>query len=158
MDFGDLAGKTAMRPTGVVLYIHKIISALGLANISEVYKLYERVLIATSLAPKGEDFVNAFLEGAHKGIAEDTKEPIKEYLKDWGKREHLVDMIEAELAEEVGQVAAHSIVESFLEWFPIISAGTKVQKNLNTVAYILVGKAIELHYEVFIEHAIIHEL
>ena len=55
---------------GVVLYIHKIISALGLANISEVYKLYERVLIATSLAPKGEDFVNAFLEGAHKGIAD----------------------------------------------------------------------------------------
>jgi len=158
MDFGGLAGKTAMRPTDVVKYVHNIVSALGLANILEVYKLYQAVLIATGLAPQGQGFVSAFLEGAHKAIDEGTKNLIQDYLKDWGTRDHLVDIIEEELAQEVGQVAARNIIENFLEWFPVISAGTKVQKDLNTIASVLAGKVIELHSAAFIENAIIHEL
>jgi hypothetical protein len=157
-NFGGLAAREAMRPTGVVLYAHKVLSSLGLANKPDVFLLYQAVLVANILAPKGDGFMRTFLEGAREGTKEGLKGLVEDFLKDWSKEHNLVPMIEAELAQEFGQAAAHDIIGLVLEWAPILSARTKVKRDLNTVASVLAGKALEIHCALFVELAIIHEL
>ena len=98
------------------------------------------------------------MKGAREGTKEGLKELMEDFLKDWSKEHNLVPMIEAELAQELGQAAAYEIVGLVLEWAPILSARTKVKRDLNTVASVLAEKALEIHCALFVELAIIHEL